>query len=134
VETKDTYFYFCTFFAFFYYFIVFFKERFYSPDIYTFRFGSTCNPDCSICVNYGDCPWFFLFMNLCFAEYTIFQYQYFSTNCVIIINSFLIFINCILISLALPVVSYFFQSAMKGISNNISRPKIAAPGEAFSTV
>ena len=100
----------------------------------TFQFGSACNPDSSICMNYCDCPWFWLFRTLCFAEYTIFQDQYFTTNCVIIINAFLIFTDCILISLALPIVSYFFQSAMKGISNNISLPKIAAPGEALSTV
>ena len=28
----------------------------------------------------------------------------------------------------------FFQSAMKGILNNLSRPNTAAPGEALSTV
>ena len=35
-----------------------------------------------------------------------------------------------LISLELPIVSYSFQSAMKGILNNISRPNTTAPGEA----
>jgi len=133
VETKVFFFYFY-FYVYVQFLLVSFKERFYSPDIYSFRFGSACNPDSSICMNYCDCPWFWLFRTLCFAEYTIFQDQYFTTNCIIIINAFLIFTDCILISLALPIVSYFFQSAMKGISNNISLPKIAAPGEALSTV
>jgi hypothetical protein len=123
VETKVFFFIFYTFILAYFsiiFLLVSFKERFYSPDIYSFRFVSACNPDSSICMNYCDCPWFWLFRTLCFAEYTIFQDQYFTTNCVIIINAFTIFMDCILISLALPVVSYFFSVSYEGyIEQNI---------------
>ncbi len=36
--------------------------------------------------------------------------------------------------LVLPIFSYVFKSARKGMSNSMSLPKIAAPGEALSTV
>ena len=34
----------------------------------------------------------------------------------------------------LPIFSYFVPVSKEGMSNSVSRPKIAAPGEAFSTV
>ena len=106
---KSIFFFFLFLYVYVQFLLVPLKEQFYSPDIYSFQFGSACNPDSSICMNYCDCPWFWLFRTLCFAEYTIFQDQYFTTNCIIIINAFLIFTDCILISLALPIVSYFFS-------------------------
>jgi UPF0716 family protein affecting phage T7 exclusion len=66
---------------------------------------------------------------LCFAENTFFPYKYFIANFIIIINTF--FTQIIKISLTLPIVSNFLQSAMKGMSNNISRSSFTAPGEAF---
>ena len=38
------------------------------------------------------------------------------------------------VCLVLPVVSNFVTVSKKGMLNSMSRPKIAAPGEAFSTV
>ena len=135
-ESGDKSFFFLYFYFYVYvqFLLVSFKEQFYSQDIYTFRFGSTCNLDSSICVNYCDCPRFWLFRTLSFAEYTIFQDQYFTTNCVIIINLFFYFHRLCFDQFGVALEYIFFQSAIKGILNNISRPNTAAPGKALSTV
>ncbi len=80
-----------------------------------------------------NCPWVFLPYGLCFAEYTFVPYKYFLANYVIIINPAFVFMGGVKVSLCLcsPI---FFQSAMNGMSNRISHPNIAAPGEAFNTV
>ncbi len=62
----------------------------YILDINLFWFDAAFNPDCFICMNWCDCPWFTAIPTCCFAE--IFPYQcYFVTNCVIIIFTLLVF-------------------------------------------
>ncbi len=61
--------------------------RYNSPDIDPFGFFSACNPDCSIRMNWRDCPWFTVITTFCFAEDTVFPYQYSITNFVIIIHT-----------------------------------------------
>jgi hypothetical protein len=67
------------------------------------------------------------------VEDTIVPYKYFLTNLSIIINPTFIFLGIVEIC-QLPMFSNFFQSAMNRMSKSMSRPNIAALGEAFSTV
>ena len=86
----NTIFYFNFYYIFTIFTHLFLRTVLLSGHLYVF-FDSACNPDCSICMNSRDCRWFFLFSTFCFAEYTIFQDQYFTTNFVIIINTFFCF-------------------------------------------
>ena len=92
------------------YFQLFLEMRFNSPNVYTFRFGSACNPDCSICMNSHNSPEFFMLRTLCFAEYTIFHYQYLITNFIIIIHS-IFFALVVKICLMLLIVSYLLPGS-----------------------
>jgi hypothetical protein len=47
---------------------LFFKQ-FYALDIHPFRFVSTLNRDCSIGMDWQDCPGVFQIPEFCFAEY-----------------------------------------------------------------
>jgi hypothetical protein len=40
----------------------------HSLDIKSFRFGSTLNPDSSICMKCCDSPWLLAIFRLCFAK------------------------------------------------------------------
>ena len=113
----------------------FFTKWCYSPDINSFRFGYALNPDSSIrmnCCCYS--PWFFFPDRHCFAEDAILMDQYFITNFVIIVHSFIIFTCVAAIRLACLQSPIYFQSATNGMLKSISCPNIAAPGEAFNTV
>ncbi len=106
-----------------------FFKRFDSPDIHPFRFVSKLNRDCSIVIDCYDCPGIF-----CFAKYTIIPYKYFLTNFVVVINPAM-FSQAVSQSVSRCLCSpIFFQSAMNGKPKSMSRPNIAAPGEAFNTV
>ena len=52
----------------------------------------------------------------------------------ILVNTSLVFTSCVAISLVLPIVPYFVPVGYEIMSNSMALPKIAAPGEAFSTV
>ncbi len=74
------------------YILIQFKELFvckwrYSPDIMSFQFGSTMNPDNSIRKKCCDSPWFLAIFRLCFAEDIFFLNWYFICNFVIIVNT-----------------------------------------------
>ena len=107
---------------------------YYSPDIKSFHFGLALNPGSSIRMNCCDSPWLFAVVGLCFAEDTFFFNQYFISNLVIIVNLFSVFSLIATIGQYLPSISYFVPVTMNGMSKSISRPKIAAPGLAWSTV
>jgi hypothetical protein len=71
---------------------------------------------------------------LCFAEYTVLTDKYFIANFVIVTDVFLFLLSLlqsVMLCLNSPI---YFQSAMNSTSKSMSRPKIAAPGEAFNTV
>ncbi len=70
----------------------------------------------------------------CFAENTIFTHEYFIANFVITINTCLVFKSCVAIGLALPIIPYFVPASYERYVKGMSLPKIAAQGEAFSTV
>ncbi len=106
----------------------------YSPDVKSIQFCSALNPDSSICMNCCNSPLLFAVCAFCFAEDTFFCQQYFVTNFIIIINLLAVYECCVKIGLALPVISYFFHSAMNGMSKSMSRPNCAAPGKALRTV
>jgi hypothetical protein len=55
-------------------------------DVNSFWFGSTFNPDSSICMNYSYSPWFFFPYGLCFAEDTVLLDKYFITNFIILVS------------------------------------------------
>jgi hypothetical protein len=76
-------------------------------------------------------PWFTLVFSFTFAEHTILVDKYFTTDFVIPIYSRCVFLLSVWRCLYSPIL---FQSARKGMSNNMSLPKIAAPGKAFSAV
>ena len=90
------------------------KIRCDSPDIYPFWICSAFNPYCSIHMNWHDGPWFTVIMSFCFAEDTIFPYKYFTTNFIIIIYSWVVFMFSVKISSALPVVSNFVPVSYVG--------------------
>ncbi len=111
---------------------IFFKW-FYSPNINPINFVSALNHDCSICMNCSYEPRSFLTYRLSVAEDTFFPQQYFLTNFIIIVNSALVFMGIIKICQSLPTFSNLLPVSYE-MSNNISRPNIAAPGETLSTV
>ena len=68
-----------------------FKVRFYSSYIKSFRLVSALNPDCSIRMNRDNGPRVVMPLGFCFAENTIFPYQYLIANFVIKVYSLFIF-------------------------------------------
>ena len=106
-------------------------KRVYSLNIHLLLLISTLNPDCSICMNWRNCPWLSQIPGLCFAEDTIVPYKYFLTILVIIINSTFVFTVSVTIGWHCLCSPIFFQSAMNRVSTSMSRPIIAVSGEAF---
>ena len=95
---------------------------------------TTLIPDKTICMDFCHSLRIILVFSFTFVELTILMDKYLSANFVIPIYLSFVFSFNIAISLALHILSYFFQSARKGMSNSMSWPKIAVPVEAFSTV
>ncbi len=85
-------------------------------------------------MDHCDIPLFFAIWAFCFSEDTFFCQQNLIANFVIIIDLLTVLACHVKISLALPVISYLFQSAMNGMSKSMLHPNIAAPGEALRTV
>jgi hypothetical protein len=69
-------------------FYTIFKVRFYSSYVKSLRLVSALNPDCSIRMNCDNGPRVAMPLGFCFAENTIFPYQYLIANFVIIVYLF----------------------------------------------
>ena len=71
---------------------------------------------------------------LCFVENTIFTHEYFIANFVIPIDTCLVFMSCVAISLALHIIPNFVPVSYERYAKEHVPPRIAALAEAFSTV
>ena len=79
----------------------------YYPNVESFWLISTLNPDRSICMDSGDSPRLTMVLTFWFTEYTFFPCQDFITHLIISVDLRLVFLSSIVISLILPVFSYF---------------------------
>ncbi len=86
----------------------------YFPDIYSFHFCPTLDPDSSIHMNCHYSPWLFALWALCFAEDSIVYHYNSIANFVIIVVAFFVFRFCAKISLVLPVISNFVPIGYEG--------------------
>ncbi len=86
---------------------LFIYKRGYSPGIKSFRLCSALNPDSSMCMNCCDSPWLFAVWPSALQRIPSSVNRTLLPLFVIIIDLLPVYVCCVKISLALPVVSYF---------------------------